>query len=77
LIRRTIFHAGAHRHVAGPSVATRDARSATPVGFFDDSPNSYNGDDAWRFRHEWNAAIDRYSEATKQNGQLEFAFEAS
>jgi len=29
------------------------------------------------FCREWNAAIDRYSEATKQNGQLEFAFEAS
>jgi hypothetical protein len=42
-----------------------------------DSADSYNGDDAQRFRREWNAAIDHYSKATKQNGQLEFALEAS
>jgi hypothetical protein len=42
-----------------------------------DSADSYNGDDAQRFRCEWNAAIDHYSEATKQNRQLEFALEAS
>jgi hypothetical protein len=42
-----------------------------------DSADSYNGDDARRFSCEWNAAIDCYSEATKQNEQLEFALEAS
>jgi hypothetical protein len=42
-----------------------------------DFADSYDGDDAWRFHREWNAAIDRYSEATRQNGQLEFALNAS
>ena len=41
-----------------------------------DSADSYDRDDAWRFRREWNAAIDSYSEATRQNGQLEFALNA-
>ena len=36
-----------------------------------DSSNSYNGDDARRFFQEWRAAEDRYSEAIRNNGQLE------
>jgi len=42
-----------------------------------DSFDSYNGDDAWRFLREWRAAQDRYSEATRENGQLEIHFGAS
>ena len=42
-----------------------------------DSADSYNGDDARRFRHEWNAAVDRYSKATRQNGPLEFSLNTS
>jgi hypothetical protein len=42
-----------------------------------DSANSYNGDEARRFRHEWNAAVDHYFEATQRNRQLEFALNAS
>jgi hypothetical protein len=42
-----------------------------------DSINSYNGDDTWHFRHEWNAGVDRNSEATRPNRQLEFALNAS
>ena len=30
-----------------------------------------------RFHCEWNAAIDRYFEATQRNGKLEFALNAS
>ena len=42
-----------------------------------DSVDSYDGDDAQRFCHKWNVAVDRYSEATRCNGQLEFAVNAS
>ena len=41
------------------------------------SVDSYNGNDARCFRHEWNTAVNRYSEATRVNGQLEFALNAS
>jgi len=36
-----------------------------------DSSDSYNGDDAWRYLHEWRMAQNRYSKATWENGQLE------
>ena len=36
-----------------------------------DSSDSYNGDDAWRYLHEWRMAQNRYSEATWENDQLE------
>ena len=42
-----------------------------------DSSDSYNGDDARRFLQEWRAAKDRYSEATRENSQLERRLEAS
>ena len=36
-----------------------------------DSSDSYNGDDAWRYLHEWRMAQNRYSKATWENDQLE------
>ena len=36
-----------------------------------DSSDSYNGDDARRYLHEWRMAQNRYSKATWENGQLE------
>ena len=36
-----------------------------------DSSDSYNGDDAWRYLHEWRMAQNRYSEVTWEIGQLE------
>ena len=36
-----------------------------------DSSNSYNDDDAWRFLREWRVVQNRYSEVTRENGQLE------
>jgi hypothetical protein len=36
-----------------------------------DSSDSYNGDDARHFLWEWKMAKDRYSEVTRENGQLE------
>ena len=35
-----------------------------------DSYDSYNGDDARRYLHEWRMAQNRYSEATWENDQL-------
>ena len=42
-----------------------------------DSSDSYNSDDARCFLWEWRASQDRYSEATRENGQLEICLEAS
>ena len=42
-----------------------------------DSFDSYTSDDARCFLQEWRAAKDRYSEATRENGQLEIRLEAS
>jgi len=42
-----------------------------------DSSDSYTGDDAWRFLQDWRAAKDCYSEATRENGQLEIRLGAS
>jgi len=50
----------------GPS----DATSSVPASS-SDSFDSYNGDDAQRYLHEWRMAQNRYSEATWENGQLE------
>ena len=36
-----------------------------------DTFDSYNGDDARRYLHEWRMAQNRYSEATWENGKLE------
>ena len=51
---------------SGPS----DTASSVPASSSDPS-DSYNGDDAWRYLHEWRMAQNRYSEATWENGQLE------
>ena len=42
-----------------------------------DSSDSYNGDDARHFLRGWRAAQDRYSEATRENSQLEIHLGAS
>ena len=47
-----------------------DAASSMPASSLDSS-DSYNGDDARRYLHEWRMAQNRYSEATWENGQLE------
>jgi hypothetical protein len=43
----------------------------------DDSSNSYNRDDVCRYLHEWNEAMDCYSEVTHENERLEFTLNAS
>ena len=53
-----------------------DAASSVPASSLDSS-DSYNGDDAQRFLWEWRAAQNRYSEATRENGQLEIRLGAS
>ena len=50
----------------GPS----DTASSVPASSMDSS-NSYNGDDARRYLHEWRMAQNRYSEVTWEIGQLE------
>ena len=50
----------------GPS----DAASSVPASS-SDSSDSYNGDDARRYLHEWRMTQNHYSEATWENGQLE------
>ena len=50
----------------GPS----DAASSVPASSLDCS-NSYNGDNARHYLHEWRMAQNRYSEATWENDQLE------
>ena len=50
----------------GPS----DAASFVPASL-SDSSNSYNGNDARRYLHEWRMAQNCYSEVTWENGQLE------
>ena len=47
-----------------------DVASSAPA-LSSDSSDSYNGDNTWPFLWEWRAAQDRYSEATRENGQLE------
>ena len=47
-----------------------DAASSAPASLLDSS-DSYNGDDARRFLHEWRVAQNRYVEVTWENGQLE------
>ena len=51
---------------SGPS----DAASSMPA-LSSDSSDSYNGDDAQCYLHEWRMAQNRYSEVTWENGQLE------
>ena len=52
--------------VGGPSDATSSITASSS-----DSSDSYNGDDARCYLHEWRMAQNRYSEATWENGQLE------
>ena len=52
--------------VGGPS----DAASSVPASS-SDSSDSYNGDDARCFLHEWRMAQNHYVKATWENGQLE------
>jgi len=56
----------------GPS----DATSFVPASS-SDSSDSYNGDDAWRYLHEWRMAQNYYSKATWENGQLEIRLRVS
>ena len=50
----------------GPS----DVASSVPA-LSSNSFDSYNGDDARRYLHEWRMAQNRYSEATWENSQQE------
>ena len=50
----------------GPSDAASSVSASSS-----DSSDSYHGDDAWRYLHEWRMAQNRYSEVTWENGQLE------
>ena len=50
----------------GPSDATSSVLASSS-----DSSDSYNGDDARRYLHEWRMTQNCYSEATWENGQLE------
>ena len=77
LVCRATSHAGARRHAAGPSGAAQDAKSVALAGSSDDSYNSYNGDDARRYLHERNMAMDHYSEVTRERGHLEITLIAS
>ena len=52
--------------VGGPSDAASSMLASSS-----DSSDSYNGDDARRYLHEWRMAQNRYSEATWENDQLE------
>ena len=56
----------------GPS----DTASSVPASS-SDSSDSYNGDDARCYLHEWRMGQNRYSEATWENGQLEIRLEVS
>ena len=56
----------------GPS----NTASSIPASSLDSS-DSYNGDDARCYLHEWRMAQDRYSEATWENGQLEICLRVS
>ena len=47
-----------------------DAASSVPASS-SGSSNSHDSDDARSFFREWRAAEDRYSEAIRNNGQLE------
>lgn len=53
-----IFSSGDHLGAA------HDAHSAEQAGSSSNSADSYNGNDARRYGHEWNMAIDHYFEAT-------------
>ena len=53
-----------------------DVVSSAPSSSLDSS-DLYNGDDARCFLQEWRVAQNRYSEATRENGQLEIRLEAS
>ena len=53
-----------------------DAASSMPASSLDSS-DSYNGDDARRYLHEWRMAQNRYSEVTWENGQLKFRLRVS
>ena len=52
--------------VGGPSDAASSILASSS-----NSSDSYNGDDARRYLHEWRMVQNRYSEATWENGQLE------
>ena len=56
----------------GPS----GAASSVPASSLDSS-DSYTGDDARRFLHEWRMAQNRYSKVTWENGQLEIRLRVS
>ena len=56
----------------GPSDATSSMSASSS-----DSSDSYNGDDARRYLHEWRMAQNRYSEATWENDQLEIRLRVS
>ena len=61
--------AGKPSNAASTTISALDSSS--------DSSDSYTGDDAWRFLQDWRAAKDCYSEATRENGQLEIRLEVS
>ena len=72
-----LSHAGAHHHAVRPFDAAQGAESVAPVGSSNDSSDSYNGDDACHYLRERNAAMDCYSEVTRESDHLEIALSTS
>ena len=57
---------------SGPSNAASSVLASSS-----DSFDSYNGDDARRYLHEWRMAQNHYSKVTWENGQLEIHIKVS
>ena len=51
---------------SGPSNAASSVLDSSS-----DSSDYYNGDDTWRYLHEWRMAQNRYSKVTWENNELE------
>ena len=54
-----------------PRVGKPSNAASSVLALLLDSSDSYNGDDARCYLHEWRMPHNRYSEATWENGQLE------
>jgi len=60
-----------------PRASVPSDAASSVLALSSDSSDSYNGDNARRYLHEWRMAQNRYFEVTWQNGLLEIHLEVS
>lgn len=73
----TLLHRNITQAVVQNLLVRFEAQLEAPMASSVDSTDSYNGDDAWCFLHEWDKVLGHHWEVTQETKHLEVTLAAS